>query len=96
MRIAWFVMIFIGILLFTVVTNEIFNYKKLLTLNELVLARVTDMELYLNQISDIIKSRALPQEMIDECKINMAEFMKNSTYFHFEQNHFYQDLTPRL
>jgi len=30
------VTIFLGILLFTVLTNEIFNYKKILTLNEMV------------------------------------------------------------
>lgn len=64
--------IVIGILLFSVVTNEIFNYKKVKTINEIVQQRVQEMELFLNSISNVIKFRSLSQEMIDECTMNMG------------------------
>ena len=48
--------------------------------------RITDMEIYLNDISNVIKHYALSQEMVDKCTNSMEESMKNSTYFLFHQN----------
>ena len=43
--------IFAGIVLFSTVTHEIFSYKHLRTLNEIVKERVDEMEVYLYDIS---------------------------------------------
>ena len=58
--------------------------------------RVTDMEVYLNKVSNVIKTRAISQEKIDQCKENLEISMKNSTCFLFQDNHFYQELPPNL
>ena len=49
-----------GILLFSLVTREIFTYKKLLTVNELVAKRMADTEYYLTDISNSIPHKRLP------------------------------------
>ena len=56
---------FVGILLFTIVINDIFISKKVKTLNKIVSERIADLEVYLNDVSNVIKHRALSQEMVD-------------------------------
>lgn len=48
-----------GILLFSLVTQEIFSYKKLLTTNEMVSRRMTETEYYLTDVSNSIKHKRL-------------------------------------
>lgn len=74
---------FIGIVLFSSVTREIFSYKHLKTVEEIVQERVDDMEQYLNDISRIRKPRQLPQQIIDLCKKNIQESIENSTAHYF-------------
>ena len=54
------------------------------------------MEVYLNEISNTIRHKALSQEMVDQCKDHMEETMKNSTSFLFEKNSFFLEMTPIL
>lgn len=61
----------IGILLFSSVTNEIFSYRKLLTVSELVKQHVTEVEIYLYEISSQRKGVNLPMKIIDESKEHM-------------------------
>ena len=80
---------FSGIILFASVTNEIFQYKKLMTVEQIVKERVRDMEVYLYDISLVIKTKYLPLKLIEDCKDLMAECVKNSTRLYFEENEFY-------
>ena len=64
---------FVGIVLFSTVTNQIFEYKHLKTLNEITLERVGDMERYLYDISARMKTKTLPQGYIDLCKKSIEE-----------------------
>ena len=47
-------------MLFASVTREIFTYEKLLTVNEMIAKRMTDMEYYLVDISNTMKHKILP------------------------------------
>lgn len=57
-----------GILLFSSVTNEIFSYKTLLSVDQLVAQSTADMENFLNELESRQKNRNLPPEIIDQCK----------------------------
>ena len=50
-----------GIILFSSVTKEIFTYKKLYTIEQLVKIRCKAMEEYLNSVSRVMKEKALEQ-----------------------------------
>ena len=78
-----------GILLFSLVTREIFTYKKLLTVNELVAKRMADTEYYLTDISNSIKKKRLPDQIISDSKAHIKDSINSSTRFFFEENHFY-------
>ena len=81
-----------GIVLFSLVTNEIFNYRNLLTVDEIVKSKTAEIELYLNDVSKVINTKSLSQEMIDECTEHMGQSIKNSTFYYFKDNKFYQEL----
>ena len=49
-----------GIILFSSVTREIFNYRKLLTIKEIVKQRVRDLEIYLYDVNKVISHKSLP------------------------------------
>ena len=90
-----FVQLF-GIMLMSIVMEEIFLYNKLETVEEIVKKKVFNMEVYLYDISLLRKDKVLPLEFIDACKTSMKESIKHSTRFYFEENHFYQELPPKL
>lgn len=77
-----FVTIF-GIVLFSSVTNEIFSYKSLLTVEMISSQKLNDLEDYLNNISRIRKHKAIHQEKIDECRESLDYTIKSSTCFMF-------------
>ena len=81
-----------GIVLFSLVTNEIFNYRNLLSVDEIVKSKTAEIELYLNDVSKVINTKSLSQEMIDECTKHMGQSIKNSTFYYFKDNKFYQEL----
>ena len=85
-----------GILLFSLVTDEIFSYKKLLSVNEMVTKRMTETEYYLTDVSKSIKHKSLPWEYINESKAHIKDGILSSTRFFFEENHFYQELPQNL
>ena len=85
-----------GILLFSLVTQEIFSYKKLLTVNEMVSRRMTETEYYLTDVSNSIKHKRLAKEFINESKTHIKDSILSSTRFFFEENHFYQELPQNL
>ena len=87
---------FIGIVLFSSVTREIFSYKHLKTLDEITLERVSDMEHYLYDISSVLKNKDLKQVIIDLSKKSIEESIQNSTSIHFEENIFFQELPQNL
>lgn len=62
-----------GIILMSIVMEEIFLYNKLQTVEELVKKHVLNMEVYIYDISLIRKDKVLPLEFIDACKDSMRE-----------------------
>ena len=54
------------------------------------------MEFYLFGISVARKGKALDHRFFDECLTMMEENIKNSTRYHFTENHFYRELPPKL
>jgi len=85
-----------GIILFSSVTNEIFSYKKLQTVNKIVKERVHSIEAFLYEISSVVKNKNLSLQIIHLSKCHIEEAIKNSTRFYFESNRFYRELPPRL
>ena len=85
-----------GTLLFSTVTNSVFNYQKLDTVNEIVSKKTGDMEVYLYDISRLRKDKFLGDDKISESLEHMEEYVRNSTRFHFEENNFYKDLPTIL
>ena len=90
-----FVIIF-GMNLFSLVTNEIFVYKSMKTVNQIVMEKVKDMELYLYSISGVRKNKGLDVEMIKHTLHHLEESITSSTRYYFVQNDFYKNLTPNL
>jgi hypothetical protein len=60
-----------------------------MTVDKIVKERVRDIELYLHNISTVIKTKSLPLKLIEACKDFMEECVKNSTRFYFQENEFY-------
>ena len=54
-----------GITLFSIVTNQIFTYRKLLTAGELINNRVKDIEAFMYQVSLLRKDLSFTEEMFD-------------------------------
>ena len=54
----------LGITLFASVTNEIFSYKKLLTVHEIVKNRVKDIEIFMYEVKKLRKTEIFDKEMI--------------------------------
>ena len=48
-----------GMNLFSLITNEIFSYKSMLTVNQIVAMKVKDMEIYLYKINGVRKNKSL-------------------------------------
>ena len=63
-----------GIILFSSVTREIFNYNSLQTVQEIVKHKVYDMEIFLYELS-ARRTKNLDLYVINECKSNMMEFV---------------------
>ena len=78
-----------GIILFSSVTNEIFSYKKLQTVQEIVRKRCSEMEEYLYDISKLIKGKVMDREKIDYSIAYMKQSVIGSTRFYFENNVFF-------
>lgn len=57
----------LGIILFSSVTNEIFNYRKLKTLKKLIHDRQSETEQYLWDISRVIKTKSIQLAEVNEC-----------------------------
>jgi len=57
-----------GVLLFTIVTNEIFNYEQLLTVEKIISKIVNEIHDQMLKINSVIEDRDLPQEIFDSCK----------------------------
>lgn len=85
----------LGIILFSTVTNEIFNYRELKTLKAIISERMSETEQYLWCISRVIKTKSMKPELIDECLFSIKQFYVSSTKYYFE-NEFYENLPPRL
>lgn len=90
------VVIGIGIILRSNVTNQVLNYKKLTTMQENSAKMGRDMELYLINISSIRKPKQLSQKIIDSSKMHIEDVIKWSTRYYFEENEFYHQLPPPL
>ena len=85
-----------GIILFSLVTNEIFTYEKIKTVNEIVNETVTDMEEYLYNVSKVRPEKFLGTDYIDECLGFMEEHIRNSTRYHFTGSWYYNELPQSL
>ena len=77
---------FLGILLFSSVTNEIFNYKQILTVGEIVKEKTRNMEVFMYDVSHRRKNKNMPRETIETCIDSMEHFIRSSTSFFFENN----------
>ena len=91
----YFVTMF-GITLFSSVTNEIFSYKRVRPIQEIVNRRVKDIELFLYDVSRRLKDKSLEDEQFLEVKEYIREATANSTQFHYHANEYYQLLPPNL
>lgn len=91
----YFVTLF-GIILFSSVTREIFNYHSLQNVEEIVKQKVQDMERFLYEVSARRDNLHLSLELISDCKNNMTQFVKSSTRFYFAKNNFYKELPQTL
>ena len=78
-----------GIILFSSVTNEIFSYKQLKTVRQIVRLRCSEMEEYLYDISCIIRTRVMDKEKIDRSIECMKQSIISSTLYYFERNNFF-------
>ena len=78
--------IFTGIFLFSTVKLEIFAYRHLRTLREIVKERVDDMEVYLYDISRSNDLQTLSFKMITEAKNHIKVSNYNSTRLAFSEN----------
>ena len=85
-----------GIILFSSVTNQIFSYRKLLTVHQLVQQRVESIEGFLYEISQKRENSNLPAQMIQECKEHIELSIRCSTKFHFAKSEFFRNLPPKL
>lgn len=54
------------------------------------------MEEYLNDVSRIMKHKALDEQMIEDCTDSMAQAIQGSTRIYFEENKLYQELPQNL
>ena len=79
-----YVVTLIGTLLFSSVTNQIFNYHKLETVNEIVSKTKRNMEEYLYNVSKVRSNMFLGEDRIKTSLRHMEEFIRGSTRFHFE------------
>ena len=78
-----------GTLLFTTVTNQIFTYERLHTVDEIVNKTLTSMEEYLYEISKQRPEKFLGTDYIEICLNNMEAFIRSSTRCSFTENHFF-------
>ena len=85
-----------GTVLFSLVTNEIFSYKHLLTNVEIVKERQKETELLLWKIDEQRTNISLSEEYFSICKTNIIESSLNSTHHYFAENQFYRKLPPHL
>lgn len=85
MSYLYFVTLF-GLILFSTVTNEIFNYKSMLTVDKIVSKTCFEMEDYLYAVSRTIKDKSMTKEMVDECIEQMEQTIKHSTRYYFNEN----------
>ena len=88
--------IFSGMLLFALVTNEIFNARKVKSLQQLVKEKVYETEVLLYELSGKIKHKSIPKNLIEEIKGNIRLWVSSSTHFHFAENKFFNNLSPAL
>ena len=82
----------VGLILFSSVLNEIFNYKKMQTIDHIVTKTCFEMEQYLYAVSRVLKTVSLEKEMVDECLYNMESTIKHATRVYFDGNPFYEEL----
>ena len=66
MAYLYFVTLF-GLILFSSVLNEIFEYKSVDSVHHIVNKTCQDMEWYLYSVSRVVKTRSMTKEMVDEC-----------------------------
>ena len=57
----------IGIVLFAIITNEIFTYRYPITVKQIVLQKRKDMELYMWTLSAVRKNKGLEPDMVEAC-----------------------------
>ena len=86
----------IGIVLFSIITNEIFTYQYPITVKQIVSQKHKDMELYMWTLSAVRKGKALETDMIDTCLKQMEEAILTSTRYYFSNNTFYDELPEKL
>ena len=86
----------IGIVLFSIITNEIFTYRFPITVKEIVIQKRKDMELYMWTLSAVRKGRGLEDDMVELCLKQMEESILTSTRYYFSNNQFYDELPEVL
>lgn len=101
-----------GIILFSLVTREIFNYNSLMTVQIIVKRKLREIEDFFDLLQRKIKmkrrkgqfyveetidnTRQIYLDLLKDCKGSVQEFVKRSTRYYFEENHFYQELPSTL
>ena len=85
-----------GIILFSSVTNEIFNYKVPQKVSQIIRYHRSKMEVFMFEVSARRTNQLLPLELIEMSKKHITSMITHSTLFHFGQNNLYQELPPTL
>ena len=86
----------LGITLFSSVTNEIFSYRKPLTVRDFVTRKKIETELFLYEVSRRRKDASLSDMYFTKANEYVIETMQHSTRVSFHKNEFYKDLPPSL
>ena len=107
----YFVTLF-GIILFSLVTREIFNYNSLMTVQMIIKRKLREIEDFFDLLQRKIKmkrrkgqfyveetietTRQIYLDLLKDCKGSVQEFVKRSTMYYFAKNRFYQELPSTL
>ena len=78
-RLFLMVAIFVGIAMFTIITDQVKTYRIEVTVEHLVVQNTEAIHVFLNQLSMTRKTRTLNEEIYNECIEVIEESLRYST-----------------
>ena len=83
------IVILAGLNLFSLITNEIFSYKTMKTVGEMMREKAQEMEIFMYDISLLRKDKVIEPHYIDMAVNGIKYQIRDSTYHHFEANQYF-------